>query len=210
MMTEPHFQKYPDTWIKVWVGIGLFAFAGMISMMVLLQTAYGDEIQRYSECVDGVRRDCDPSFYWLLQGWDTSVIDGSPSGMSTSTVDTTEIALPGTPEPRSIRSSDTAPLINSVEPQGMTLNNGTYSAASGTTVKVKAEVDGAKTVELYLIPKTNGTAGAPKKVATMAKQADGSYAGSFKVTNNLSADLEVRAINAKKETASLFLNVAAE
>ncbi len=207
-----HFEKHPDTWIKVWVGIGLLALVGIISVLTLLQNAFQGEIQRYSDCLDGKRKDCQNSFYWILQRWSPDLIT-SNSGMISNgvTSDTTAIVLPGEVEAtRASRSSESAPQIVSVQPQGMALSDGWYRATAGTVVKVKAQVTGAKTVELYLVPKGTETANLARKVATMVKQSDGGYLADFKVTNSLLGDLEVRATNAKKEISSLFLNVAAQ
>lgn len=70
MPSSSHFQKYPDVWIKIWIGVGLIGFLAAMFFMMLAQGSFLSEEQRFIECSKQQRADCDPSFFWIINDWE--------------------------------------------------------------------------------------------------------------------------------------------
>jgi hypothetical protein len=195
-------------WIKVLMTLGAIMSVFFFVAPLLIQMTMAREAQRYLDCTEGTRKDCEPSFAWML----FERTDGLPEmDEEMSTIEAEGDSM----DDRLVRASGTAPLILSVEPQGMMMEAGWYRAKAGTKVTMNVEVVDATKVELYVIPKGTETAGMAQKIATLSKQAgEGTansslYSGSFTVQSGWLADLEVRATNAQGETAALTLDVGA-
>ncbi|MBM3204562.1 hypothetical protein FJZ48_01095 [Candidatus Uhrbacteria bacterium] len=69
-MSSVHFQKYPDGWIKIWIGIGLLGFLAILFFVTLAQGTFLTEQQRFIACSKQQRTDCDPSFFWMMNDWE--------------------------------------------------------------------------------------------------------------------------------------------
>ncbi len=191
-------------WLKFWIWLGaVAAFASVVLPPVLLYRASAD-MQRYRECVAGTRNDCARTMVWNLV--DAAALleqqSGSAAGYSIG------LDLFGARNDGTVRTSETSPFIEKVEPKGMANTNGVYSANAGATITLKATVSGiVSSVELFQV---EGTDGRPAKVSTFSKGKDGIWTGAYKLPPGFSGTLEVRAYgNDPKDLAVLALPVAA-
>jgi len=205
------------TWIKLWIAWGAVVFVGVLIFRVLLSVVGEREAERYVGCQRHLRNDCQPSLFWVLAELKTG-----QDGAGTAVNNTEQKAIPPLPEPIETteatstkdytsfyRDSDTAPVILSVTPGSTVLSeDGFYRGKPGSTIAVNAKVEDAKTVTLYY--QWIASSAMPKKVAEMKKLPSGDYRASFTfpAANQLPGTLEVRAVNAKGETASLTLQIA--
>ncbi|MDP3793397.1 MAG: hypothetical protein Q8R07_01455 [Candidatus Uhrbacteria bacterium] len=191
------FQKYPDTAIKVWIWLGVLVFVLMLIVPVSLGRKVVNEYQRFVACKNESRTDCEPSAVWAMNDWQLTTADRE------------------TFDQRATRSSVDAPLISSVSLENAPFENGSYRVAADGSITVTAVISGAQSVDAYVIPQgTVGSRGS-MKVATLKIQdaigdVESSYGGTFKLAPGTFAkgELEVRARNAKGETASVFLKMA--
>ena len=203
------FQHRPDTWIKVWIGLGLFTFFLMIVIPMSIVSLYNSELNRAQACAQGQRTDCQPSAFWMLYGWTGKPENTQPAPAEMpSAVPTEQPAPSAAPQTNATQTSSTAPTIVQVSLAGATYDQGSYRATVGTVLTVTAVIADAKSAVLYQVPETTDTPA--KKIATMTKQPGGNYVATFKVSPGLNARLEVRATAANGESASVFLNVAAK
>jgi hypothetical protein len=212
MNPPAHFEKYPDLWIKIWIGIGVLCLILMYAVMLFIQAAFDAEQQRFADCQTHKRTDCQTSAFWILNDW--SMADGvgpvaQPSAPANQQTATTNPPAGGGNSARAYSSSLNAPHILSVTPDNMSLDSGWYRASVGTKVTVTAVIQNAKSADLYLYAKGSDQPLA-KKIAGFTSDNKGTYTANFTVTSGLMASLEVRAYGASKDDlSSLTLNVAA-
>jgi len=197
--------KLKTTWIKVWVAWGALMFAAVLLAPIFASRVAKSEYARYQACQAGTYKDCRPSMTWIMAGWQVPTTP-TPSAASNEAPTTATI-----PDLRGAhRDSETAPLINSVAPEKVPLSDdGVYHVKPGSKTVIRANVDGAKTVGLYY--QWVGSSGEPEKAADFVKTSTGEYTATFTAptANQLPGSLEVRALNAKGEAASLTLTFAA-
>lgn len=99
----------------------------------------------------------------------------------------------------------TAPLVASVKITGMSLENGWYRAAPGTSATVTVETMNAVTVDMYLVVPDQSSIPIRAPIGTMKKGKNGEFTGVFNVSKGMSAQLLViaRAKDASSSSASL-------
>ncbi|MEI7512353.1 MAG: hypothetical protein WCK01_02735 [Candidatus Uhrbacteria bacterium] len=195
----------PTNWIKGWVGFGSVIFLSLVILPPYFLYSAQQDVQRYRDCIANKRADCKRTIVWnlvdvalQLQAMDNAT--PAPNLTAFSLTDNT-----GTTRP--VRSSENSPTIEKVEPQGMSNENGTYRAASGSVVNFVATISGTVvSVEGFLI-----VDGKPsdKSAVVLKKQKDGTWQGAYKIPVNLKGEFEIRATGSDpKDRASLYLLVA--
>lgn len=177
------------------------------------------DIQRYNECIAGTREDCEDSLVWAL--YEQALIFEGAEGLSGEYTEAEYRALLGESNGEGskledrvrtlVRTSDAAALITKAELKDMNLAGGWYRAKAGSEIEITTTIEGEPDkVEVYLADKNPAKDGISRKVSDLEKGDDGVYTGSFVIDSGLLGELEIRASGPQKESASLFLNVAAE
>jgi len=201
-MLSPLPRELPVVWLRVWIGIGAFALLIAIVVPALLATYVTQELGRKQACEHGQSTQCNPSFVWVLKDVADQAAQETLQGDQA-----TDMTAPVETE-RYMRTSDTAPSVDSVDIGGATLTDSVYTAPAGSDLHLTAVVSGSpQSVEVYLINKGTETAGVGTHVATMNKTADGMYELTYTVPVGLSADLEFRAVGGPNEYGSLLVNI---
>jgi hypothetical protein len=203
----------PTWWLRLWIAIGMFAFALMIIVPAAIFTTFSSERNRFQACEKKEQTDCRPSMVWYFAGWvkPTVPVD-APATTTDATVENGAVVpaaststLPFSAA-REERLSDVAPRITGIKATGAVMERGIYKMTPATTTVWTVTADDAQTVELYL--KTSGAVNAPStRVLSLKKQKDGSFQGNWK-TPMVLGELEVRATGAKSSKHSLFFAVA--
>ncbi|MCC7522925.1 hypothetical protein IT407_03960 [Candidatus Uhrbacteria bacterium] len=213
-------NKKPSThWIKIWVALGVLVLLGSVLVPIGASIYAAKDIQRYNECVAGTRTDCEDSLVWAL--YEQALLYEGAEGLSGRYTEEEYRALLGESNGEGskledrvrtlIRTSDAAALITKAELKDMSLAGGWYRAKAGTEIMVTATIEGEPdSVEIYIADKNPAKDGISRMVSKMEKGEEGVYTGSFTIDSGLLGELEIRASGPKKESASLFLNVAAE
>lgn len=190
-------------WLKVWIGIGAVAALTMLIAPPLLVHFASQDVKRYRECLEGSRTDCDRTMVWNLV--DAAALLEQQGG--TSVGSSLGLDLLGARGSVALRTSETSPFIEKIEPVGMAHANGVYSAKAGSEVTIKTNASGQVTkVELFQV---EGAEGRPTKVGEFS-EASGSWTIKYKVPPGFIGRLEVRAYGEDpKDLAILALPVAA-
>ena len=164
--------------------------------MMLIPATLGSAVLRdrlrFVQCENGQRQDCRSSAIWAMYDWNLA----DTSSTSPMVIDQ-----------RATKSSPTAPDILQGQVVDAQAANGIYSVEPGAQAQVSAQVDGAKTVTLYLVTTSPSST---KRLTTLTLQKDNKYSGSFLAAPGLRGKLEIRALNAKGEATSLFLDVTTQ
>lgn len=191
------------SWLKVWIGIGAVATVITVVMPPILVNYASQDVRRYRECLEGSRRDCERTMVWNLV--DAAALLEQQGGASVGTA--LGLDLLGARGNLALRTSETSPFIEKIEPVGMAHANGVYSAKAASEVTITAKVSGQVTkVELFQI---EGAQGRPTKVGEFS-QISGSWNAKWKVPPGFIGRLEVRAYgDDPKDLAVLALPVAA-
>ncbi|MCK9360868.1 hypothetical protein M0Q28_01420 [Patescibacteria group bacterium] len=191
-------------WLKFWIVLGALVTLASIVLPPLLIYSASNDVKRYRECVEGKRTDCNRSMVWNLV--DAAYLLEQQSGSQVGTA--LGLDLLGARGGGAMRTSETSPFIEKVEPQGMSNANGVYSAKAGASVTLKTTVSGMVTsVELFQI---EGLEGRPTKVGAFSKGSEGVWTASYKLPPGFTGTLEVRAYgDDPKDLAVLALPVAA-
>lgn len=212
---------YSIAFIRFWIIIGSVVFVGLVLSPYVIKRAVESEQERFEACKKGQRADCVSSFTWIKNGWqlrdyrslEQATINTNLQTSSTaSTEEKKQFDLGSTDETAHVitTSREKAPTIISVKPEGMDLVTHRYLAKSGTTVKVVAQIAKAQSVGLWVIKHEPSGTPFPTKIGDMKKTGDQTYEASFKVTEGLFGELEVRAQGLEKgENTSMFVNIAA-
>jgi hypothetical protein len=191
-------------WLKFWIWLGAVAAIAAIVLPPILFYRASVDVIRYRECVKGIRLDCTRTMVWNLV--DAAYLLEQQNGTDVGSA--LGLDLFGARADGTVRTSETSPFIQKVEPKGMANANGIYSANAGATVTFKATMSGVvSSVELF---QAEGTDGRPTKVSTFTKGSDGLWTGTYKLSPGFVGTLEVRAYgNDPKDLAVLVLPVAA-
>ncbi len=86
-MTHLLVQKYPDMGVKIWIGIGLLAFVGLLTLSLLMQGIFQAESKRFLACSVGQETQCAPSVIWTLNEWKLPGTSATSLGTSGLQVD---------------------------------------------------------------------------------------------------------------------------
>ncbi len=191
-------------WLKFWIWLGVVATLITVILPPLMIYSASADVNRYRECLEGKRFDCDRTMVWNLV--DAAVLLEQQGGSQVGTA--LGLDLFGARGGGALRTSETSPFIEKVEPVGMSNANGVYTAKAGDNFTMKVTVSGVVTsVELFQI---EGLEGAPVKVTNLTKGSDGIWTASHKLPPGLSGALEIRAYgDDPKDLAVLELPVAA-
>ncbi|MDQ5919470.1 MAG: hypothetical protein QG668_197 [Patescibacteria group bacterium] len=106
-----------------------------------LDTTREREMARYLACEQGQRTDCEASLFWVLAGLTQTDASGRIE---------TPFSAVGQPRKQVIATSDVAPLISSVRPEGFTPEGEGYRVEQGKEVSLRVTTEGAKRVEVWL------------------------------------------------------------
>jgi hypothetical protein len=190
-------------WLKVWIAIGTVAFLLALIMPPILVYYASQDVKRYRECVEGSRRDCERTMVWNLVDAAALLEQQGGAGVGSAL----GLDLLGARGSLALRTSETSPFIEKVEPVGMAHANGVYSAKAGGEVTIKATATGRVTkLELFQV---EGAEGRPTKVGEFT-EASGSWSAKYKLPPGFIGRLEVRAYGEDpKDLAILALPVAA-
>lgn len=160
------------------------------------------EMQRFTECSAGSRTDCDPSLFWVLAGFAES--DGA--GQLQPVTSFSGVAA----QKRVVRTSDNAPILTSVKPDGFTPEGQGYGVKVGTRVTLTVKVEGAAQVEARFVPA--GTTASERIAALTAVEGqEFTYTAEFPWTETRGGDLEILAVGTKEgERTQMFLPLRIE
>ena len=192
--------------VRVWIGIGVAAFALVAALSAFDLYSYRSEATRFMACQEKTRFDCEPSSMWGRFGW----------GVGTSTTDGVATNSDVLDEPkqeettRVVTTSDQAPTFLSIKPDGMMLSNFRYLAKPGSKVKIQASITNANNADLYEIQRDETGTPNPKKIGALVKGEEDQYTAEYTVPAGLFGELEVRAMGAKAgEITSMYIHVGA-
>jgi hypothetical protein len=59
----------PTWWLRLWIAIGIFAFALIIIIPAFIFTTFTSERHRFQACEKKERADCRSSMIWYFAGW---------------------------------------------------------------------------------------------------------------------------------------------
>lgn len=99
------------------------------------------EMVRFQACREGTRQDCRPSLFWVVAGLVTPDADGRVPAV---------VGTVGNEQKRVIRSSDNAPILTSVRPEGFEANGPGFKVTKGANVSLTVSAEGAKKLEARL------------------------------------------------------------
>lgn len=191
-------STYPSSSVvrgAVILGACVAVFAGMVGWR-LVSTRQA-EVRRYSECSAGTRTDCEPTLFWLLAG--LAQDDGSGRLRPNDTFSGV-IA-----QKRVVRTSDQAPVLTSVKPDGFTPEGQGYGVTVGTSVTLTVTVEHAKFVEARFLP-AGQQESALLRALTPVEGKEFTYQTTFPWMETRAGDLEIRAVSEKEgEQTQMFL-----
>lgn len=202
-MPSPSYDFLSTRGIRVWIFLGmLFAALSAWGSWVLLTTRHA-ELNRFAACKQGTRHDCEPSFFWILGDLSLEKQNGS-LGASVENGSHQE-------EKRAVRSSDAAPTIYSVRPEGVGIDGQGYRIAEGAQVTFTVNAQDASIVELFFRAATEQATSSSLTVMKKSKDSEGDFTAAFKWQQKQAGELEIRATGAQKQDqASLFIPISVE
>ena len=179
----PDLSSPVSPWIKTAIAFGVLGVVISAGAAWRLTTLRETEAIRYQACEQGTRQDCEPSIFWVLAGFVKVDKEGKP-----------QVAFSDTGEPKKqvIRTSDTAPMLTSLRPEGLIPEGQGYRVTVGTDVKFSATIEKAKKVEARLQPTGSDESVLLGEMKSVKDQPD-TYQFSFRWTDTRSGDLEIRA-----------------
>ncbi len=173
------------------------AALGLLSIVKLSLTRDA-ELLRYQACANGTRQDCAPSLFWTFAGLTTNDADGTVQ---------TGLADANATGKRVIRTSEAAPLLTSLRPDGF-LSQGAsgYQVSRGTEVRLLATVERAGRVEVRLRA-PGATSSTVLQVMKPVADADQAYEAKFRWNEPTGGELEIHAVgeSAPTETTTLIV-----
>lgn len=177
-------ETYPAS--RVVTGALVLGVIGMVAMVIVswkLSVMRQGEILRYQACAQGSRQDCRPSLFWVLAGL------AKPNGLGDLNT-----ALPVTAQEgkRVVRSSDKAPLLTSLRPQGLTPQGVGYAAQASSTVDLVATIEQASRVEVRYHP-TGVTEDLLLETMKPVSGKENTFEAKFTWTQGRPGELEIRA-----------------
>ncbi len=154
---------------------------GLLSIVKLSLTRNA-ELLRYQACANGSRQDCAPSLFWTFAGLTTKGADG--------TVQTGLVPANATGK-RVVRTSEAAPLLTSLRPDGF-ISQGAqgYQVTLGTEVDLRATIERAGRVEVRLRAPGAATSTLVQAMKPVAN-ADQAYEAKFRWNEPLGGELEI-------------------
>lgn len=182
--------------VKGAVILGLVtAVFGALAVAKLSMTRQ-EEILRYQACANGARQDCEPSLFWVL------------AGLATSDDGTFQTDLPTAAETgkRVVRTSEQAPHLTSLKPEGFISDNNGYQVTLGTKVDLVATVERAGRVEVRLRPMGAASTTLLQVMKPVTDKED-EYQASFTWNERQTGELEIFAVSptVASETATLII-----
>lgn len=191
-------STYPSSSVvrgAVILGACVAVFAGMVGWRLV--STRQSEVRRYSECSAGTRSDCEPSLFWLLAG----LAQDDGSGRLRPNDAFSGVAA----QKRVMRTSDQAPVLTSVKPDGFTPEGQGYAVTIGNQVTLTATVENAKQVEVRFLP-AGQQESVLLKALTPVEGKEFTYEAQLPWTETRAGDLEIRAVGEKEgEQTQMFL-----
>lgn len=173
------------------------AAAAVFSTIVIwrLVDTRQNELLRYQACKQGTRKDCQPSLFWVLAG----LAKPDAQGAFKTAIETDEN------KKRVNRTSDNAPILTSLRPEGFSPEGAGYRVETGKEVDLISTIENAKRVEVRFRPKGE-TESVVIKAMDAVKDKENTFEAKFVWTETRSGDLEIRAYgDPEKEQTSLLV-----
>ena len=163
----------------VYFGVAVAVIAAVFAWR--LASTRDQELLRFEACREGTRQDCEPSVFWVFAGLVSPDEDGRlPAAVTPDTVE----------QKRVIRTSDKAPVLTSVRPEGFEAEGAGFRVKAGTKVTLTVSVENAKKVEARL-----RLAGSEEEVTLQVlKPVEGqehTYKAEFTWSETRAGDLEI-------------------
>lgn len=177
----------------------LGAIVAVFSTIVMwrLVSTRQNELLRFQACKQGARKDCDPSLFWVLAG--LAKADNQGKIQAPEAADDTK--------KRVNRTSDKAPILTSLRPEGFSPEGTGYHIETGTEVNLISTIENAKRVEVRFRP-TGEMESVMLKEMVAVKDKENTYEAKFKWTETRPGDLEIRAYgDPQTEQTSLLIPV---
>ncbi len=173
---------------------------GLLSIIKLSLTRDA-ELLRYQACANGTRQDCAPSLFWTFAGLTANDADGKAQTGFTDSNATGK---------RVVRTSEAAPLLTSLRPDGFISQGAVgYQVSLGTEVNLLATIERASRVEVRL--RAPGAATSTLlQVMTPVANADQAYEAKFRWNEPLGGELEIFAAGETVPTETTTLIVPLE
>lgn len=188
------------TALRCWIALGVIAVLFLVSFPFIVGRRFVAEAERSEACKRGDRLDCEPSLLWNLYG--LSVSDRANEN------ETDEVVreLGGFTQP--IRSSETAPQIVSVRPEGMSYEGGVYRAAVDDVVQLSIGTDGAKSVAADLVHLPFGGKPPERTALSITNRELDAFEAEFTIQKDLQGFIEITATGVDGATSTMRLPVA--
>ncbi len=202
-MPSPSYDSLSTRGIKGWIVLGVFfAILSVWGTGALLTTRQA-ELARFAACKQGTRHDCGSSFFWIIGDLSLERQGGSV-GASVENGSHQE-------EKRAVRSSDAAPTIYSVRPEGVGIDGQGYRVAEGAQVTFTVNAQDASRIELFFRPATEQATSSSLTVMKKDDGSEGDFTAAFKWQQKQAGELEIRATGTQKQDqASLFIPISVE
>lgn len=127
--------------VRVFVYIGMVVTLASAFLAWRLIATRDQELLRYQACQQGTTEDCRPSIFWVLADLVQPDAEGRLPSVVGAAAERTK---------RVVRTSESAPVLTAVRPEGFTADGAGFRVASGTRVTLTASVEGASRVEARL------------------------------------------------------------
>lgn len=186
----------PSKAVRVFVAIGAVMTVFSAIVVLRLRSARNNELLRYQACEQGTRQDCSPSLFWLLAGLTTPEAVGTSANSDSQT------------GKRVTRTSEAAPLLTSLRPEGFSPQGAGYRIEVGTPVDLISTIENAQRVEVRFRAVGESIDASLKAMEAVADQPN-TYQAKFTWTETRAGELEIRAYGpqAGEEATSLFVPV---
>ena len=195
-------STYPASpMVKGALVLGVISIAMMSIVSWKLNSSRQDEILRYQACSQGSRRDCDASLFWVLAGL------AKPNGLGDLN---TKLPVTAQEGKRVVRSSEKAPLLTSLRPQGLTPQGVGYAVQASSTVDLITTIENADRVEARYHP-NGSTDDVLLEAMKPVSGKDNTFEAKFVWTQARPGELEIRAYGqTDTDRTSLIVPVSIE
>lgn len=196
-------MMYPSSSVvrgAVALGAAASLFAAFVGYRLLSNRQ--SELQRFADCSAGTRTDCEPSLFWVLSGLAEN--DGAGQLQPVTTF------AGAASQKRVVRTSDDAPILTSIKPDGFTPEGQGYGVRVGTPVTLTVKVENAKQVEVRFLPAGTKESERIAELSPVQGQ-EFTYSAALSWAETRAGDLEILALGTKEgERTQMFLPLRIE